>query len=260
VQADVNQNNGSSSESTAVTDSKGAEGQKNAWNDASTADPTAGRPHLVRLFSRDAPGREDNTFKDRPSESDELQTIQENGGTGSECSDCTEQEAEPQNISNMATASTSDQARHGSRRQRDTGLLDQLGRFFGGEKEGSRKGKSKSLHLEGSMRSSHLGSSPQRPPQQSGAHARPGDDNPVVHFFKTIVSPRTPPPPPKSKDTSLLWGADGQKQPVQPRFLEATRSPHKGHKDRRGEGQGTLSKIFKLVNYRSGALSPQISR
>ncbi|MBN3317283.1 MBP protein, partial [Atractosteus spatula] len=98
---------------------------------------------------------------------------------------------------------------------------------------------------EGSMRSSHLGSSPQRPPQQSGAHARPGDDNPVVHFFKTIVSPRTPPPPPKFS----LQGADGQKQPVQPRFLEATRSPHKGHKDRRGEGQGTLSKIFKLVKH-----------
>uniref|UniRef100_W5M8G2 Myelin basic protein n=2 Tax=Lepisosteus oculatus TaxID=7918 RepID=W5M8G2_LEPOC len=152
----------------------------------------------------------------------------------------------------MATASTSDQARHGSRRQRDTGLLDQLGRFFGGEKEGSRKGK-------GSMRSSHLGSSPQRPPQQSGAHARPGDDNPVVHFFKTIVSPRTPPPPPKGRGLSLSrlgWGADGQKQPVQPRFLEATRSPHKGHKDRRGEGQGTLSKIFKLGGKDSRSGSP----
>ncbi|KAK3513573.1 hypothetical protein QTP70_019461, partial [Hemibagrus guttatus] len=42
------------------------------------------RPHLVRLFSRDAPGREDNTFKERPSESDELHTIEEAGGATSE--------------------------------------------------------------------------------------------------------------------------------------------------------------------------------
>lgn len=45
------------------------------------------RPHLVRLFSRDAPGREDNTFKGRPSESDELHTIEEAGGATSENSE-----------------------------------------------------------------------------------------------------------------------------------------------------------------------------
>ncbi|MGH0152600.1 UNVERIFIED_CONTAM: hypothetical protein FKN15_073373 [Acipenser sinensis] len=89
------------------------------------------------------------------------------------------------------------------------------------------------------MRSSQLAASPQKTPQQSGAHARPGDDNPVVNFFKTIVSPRTPPPPTK--------GTDGQKQPVQARSQEITRAAHKGHKDARGDGQGTLSKIFKLV-------------
>ncbi|KAJ8411573.1 hypothetical protein AAFF_G00163810 [Aldrovandia affinis] len=92
-EADVNQNNGSPSEKTAATDSTGAGGPKNAWSDASTADPNAARPHLVRLFSRDAPGRQDNTFKDRPSESDELHTIQEHGGTGTE-SDCAEQDAD----------------------------------------------------------------------------------------------------------------------------------------------------------------------
>uniref|UniRef100_A0A8D0G4B0 Myelin basic protein n=1 Tax=Sphenodon punctatus TaxID=8508 RepID=A0A8D0G4B0_SPHPU len=75
-EADVNQNNGTSTKSTAVTDSKSTADPKNAWKEANPAD-TAGRPHLIRLFSRDAPGREDNTFKDRPSESDELQTIQE---------------------------------------------------------------------------------------------------------------------------------------------------------------------------------------
>ncbi|KAF7692767.1 hypothetical protein HF521_010377 [Silurus meridionalis] len=45
------------------------------------------RPHLVRLFSRDAPGREDNTFKERPSESDELHTIEEAEGATSENSE-----------------------------------------------------------------------------------------------------------------------------------------------------------------------------
>ncbi|MGH0152601.1 UNVERIFIED_CONTAM: hypothetical protein FKN15_073374 [Acipenser sinensis] len=90
VEADVNQNNGTSSEKTAVTDSKGAADTENAWNEASTADHGASRPHLVRLFSRDAPGREDNTFKDRPSESDELQTIQEDSGAASDSSDITE--------------------------------------------------------------------------------------------------------------------------------------------------------------------------
>ncbi|KAJ8288352.1 hypothetical protein COCON_G00010110 [Conger conger] len=94
-EADVNQNNGSPSEKTAATDSTGAGGPKNAWSDANAADPNAARPHLVRLFSRDAPGRQDNTFKDRPSESDELHTIQEHCGTGGESgSDCGEQDAD----------------------------------------------------------------------------------------------------------------------------------------------------------------------
>ncbi|CAN9514093.1 unnamed protein product [Ophioblennius macclurei] len=86
-EADANQNNGCVSEKPAVTDSTGAEGPRHPWTPASTADPDAAtpRPHLARLFSRDAPGREDNTFKDRPSESDELQTIQEHSGAASEC-------------------------------------------------------------------------------------------------------------------------------------------------------------------------------
>ncbi|XP_037533211.1 myelin basic protein [Nematolebias whitei] len=92
--ADANQNNGCVSEKPAVTDS---EGPRQPWIIASTADPDAAtpRPHLVRLFSRDAPGREDNTFKDRPSESDELQTIQEHSGAASECgSESPEQDLE----------------------------------------------------------------------------------------------------------------------------------------------------------------------
>ncbi|XP_051920841.1 myelin basic protein-like [Hippocampus zosterae] len=84
---DANKNNGCISEKPAVTDSTGAEGPRSAWTSASTADPDVAipRPHLARLFSRDAPGREDNTFKERPSESDELQTIQEHSGAASEC-------------------------------------------------------------------------------------------------------------------------------------------------------------------------------
>lgn len=88
AEADVSPNNGCVSETAAAaTDSAGAEGAGKPWADANTADPDAAtpRPHLVRLFSRDAPGREDNTFKERPSESDELQTIQEHSGAGSEC-------------------------------------------------------------------------------------------------------------------------------------------------------------------------------
>ncbi|KAM6935789.1 myelin basic protein-like isoform 2-T3 [Lycodopsis pacificus] len=94
-EADANQNNGCVSEKPAVTDSTGAEGPRQPWPDASTADPDEAtpRPHLARLFSRDAPGREDNTFKERPSESDELQTIQEHSGAASECgSDSPEQD------------------------------------------------------------------------------------------------------------------------------------------------------------------------
>ncbi|XP_059194647.1 myelin basic protein-like [Centropristis striata] len=96
-EADANQNNGCILEKPVVTDSTGAEGPRQPWAHASTADPDAAtpRPHLARLFSRDAPGREDNTFKERPSESDELQTIQEHSGAASECgSESPEQDLE----------------------------------------------------------------------------------------------------------------------------------------------------------------------
>lgn len=87
AEADANQNNGGVPQKPAATDSTGAEGPRQPWSPASTADPDEAtpRPHLARLFSRDAPGREDNTFKERPSESDELQTIQEHSGAASDC-------------------------------------------------------------------------------------------------------------------------------------------------------------------------------
>uniref|UniRef100_A0A8V0XVV1 Myelin basic protein n=1 Tax=Gallus gallus TaxID=9031 RepID=A0A8V0XVV1_CHICK len=140
-EADVNQNNGTSTKSPAVTDSKGTADPKNAWPQAHPAD-TAGRPHLIRLFSRDAPGREDNTFKDRPSESDELQTIQEDSAAASENSDlmASQKRSSFRHGSKMASASTTDHARHGSPRHRDSGLLDSLGRFFGGDRHVPRRG------------------------------------------------------------------------------------------------------------------------
>ncbi|XP_074800839.1 myelin basic protein isoform X3 [Natator depressus] len=243
-EADVNQNNGTSTKSTAVTDSKGTADSKNAWKEANPAD-TVGRPHLIRLFSRDAPGREDNTFKDRPSESDELQTIQEDSAATSENSDlmASQKRSSFRHGSKMATASTIDHARHGSPRHRDSGLLDSLGRFFGGEKQVPRRGSGKDIHA---ARASHVGSMPQR-----SQHGRPGDDNPVVHFFKNIVSPRTPPPvQAKGRGLSLArfsWGGEGHKPGYggSGKFSEH-KSAYKGHKGSYHDGQGTLSKIFKL--------------
>ncbi|XP_051992586.1 myelin basic protein-like isoform X3 [Xyrauchen texanus] len=89
----------------------------------------------------------------------------------------------------MATASTSGQSAFGlGRKKRAPGLLDKIGRFFGGDKK--RKGK-------GSFRG-HLSSSPQRP--QHSSTRRRGDVNPVVHFFRSFVSS----PRPKSRWRELL--------------------------------------------------------
>ncbi|XP_044282455.1 myelin basic protein [Varanus komodoensis] len=242
-EADVNQNNGTSTKSTAVTDSKGAADPKNAWKEASPAD-TTGRPHLVRLFSRDAPGREDNTFKDRPSESDELQTIQEDSAAAPENSDlmASQKRSSFRHGSKLATASTIDHARHGSpRRYREPGLLDSLGRFFGGDKHVPRRGKD----YHHAARASHVSSLP-HPRSQHGRYV---DDNPVVHFFKNIVSPRTTPPlQAKGRGLSFSrfsWGGETHKPGYGSGKFYEHKYAHKGHKGYH-DGQGTLSKIFKL--------------
>ncbi|KAM5218682.1 myelin basic protein isoform 1-T2 [Hipposideros larvatus] len=215
-EADVEQNNETPSQDTAVTDSKRTADPKNAWPDASPADP-GGRPHLIRLFSRDAPGREDNTFKDRPSESDELQTIQEDSAAAPEGLDVMASQKRPSQRHGskyLASASAMDHARHGFLpRHRDTGFLDSLGRFFGGDRGVPKRGSGKVPWLKQSRsplppharsqpglcnmykdahhaaRTTHYGSLPQK-----SQHGRPQDENPVVHFFKNIVTPRTPPP------------------------------------------------------------------
>ncbi|XP_063779398.1 myelin basic protein isoform X2 [Pseudophryne corroboree] len=271
---DVNQNNGTSSKGTAVTDSTGTEETKNDWKDANPADAAA-RPHLIRLFSRDAPGREDNTFKDRPSESDELQTIPEDSGTTSPETDlmASQKLSRGHGSKHMASASTSDHSRHGHGahgRYRDSGLLDSLGRFFGGDRHIPRKGSGKDIHYS---RSGYLSSSPQRSPQRSSyyAHGRHVDENPVVHFFRNIVTPRTPPLAQPKRGLSLArfsWGGEGHKGSYggsSPRFLEHHHQHHhkssfKGYKDAHREGQGTLSRIFKLGGRDSRSSSPMARR
>ncbi|XP_036863305.1 myelin basic protein isoform X5 [Manis javanica] len=273
-EADVSPNNGSRSQGTAVTDSKCTVGPKNAWPDANPADP-GGRPHLVRLFSRDAPGREDNTFKDRPSESDELQTIQEDSAAPAEGLDAMASQKRPSQRHGskyLASASAVDHARHGFLpRHRDTGILDSLGRFFGGDRGSPKRGSGKvpwltqsrsplpsharskpglcNMYKDGhhAARTTHYGSLPQK------SHGRPQEEHPVVHFFKNIVTPRTPPP-------SQGKGAEGQR----PGFGYGGRasdykSAHKGLKGAH-DAQGTLSKIFKLGGRDGRSGSPMARR
>ncbi|XP_004640251.2 myelin basic protein isoform X2 [Octodon degus] len=272
-EADANQNNGTSSEDTAVTDSKRTVDPKNAWQDAHPADPRS-RPHLIRLFSRDAPGREDNTFKDRPSESDELQTIQEDTAATSEGLDVMASQKRPSQRHGskyLATASTMDHARHGFLpRHRDTGILDSIGRFFSSDRAAPKRGSSKVPWLKQSRsplpsharsqpglcnmykdshhaaRATHYGSLPQK-----SQHGRSQDENPVVHFFKNIVTPRTPPP-------SQGKGAEGQK----PGFGYGGRASDYKSKGFKGahDAQGTLSKIFKLGGRDSRSGSPMARR
>ncbi|XP_039092324.1 myelin basic protein isoform X2 [Hyaena hyaena] len=255
-EADVEQNNGAPSQGTAVTDSKRTADPKNAWQDANPADP-GGRPHLIRLFSRDAPGREDNTFKDRPSESDELQTIPEDGAATPEGLHVMASQKRPSQRHGskyLASASAMEHARHGFLpRHRDTGILDSLGRFFGGDRGVPKRGSGKDGHH--AARTAHYGSLPQK-----SQHGRPQDENPVVHFFKNIVTPRTPPPSQgKGRGLSLSrfsWGAEGQK----PGFGYGGRAAaHKGFKGAH-DAQGTLSRIFKLGGRDSRSGSPMARR
>ncbi|XP_070276583.1 myelin basic protein isoform X3 [Myotis yumanensis] len=258
-EADVGQNNGPCSRDTAVTDSKRTGDPKNAWPDANPADP-GGRPHLIRLFSRDAPGREDNTFKDRPSESDELQTIQEDSAAAPEGLDVMASQKRPSQRHGskyLASASTMDHAKHAFLpKHRDTGFFDSLGRFFGGDRGVPKRGSGKDAHH--AARTTHYGSLPQK-----SQHGRPHDENRVVHFFKNLVTPRTPPPSQgKGRGKSLSrfsWGAEGQK----PGFGYGSRaadykSSHKGLKGQ--DTQSTLSKFFKLGGRDSRSGSPMARR
>ncbi|XP_030003549.1 myelin basic protein isoform X4 [Sphaeramia orbicularis] len=94
----------------------------------------------------------------------------------------------------MATASTSGQSTFGlGRKKKNPGLMDQITKFFGGDKKKRSKGSFRG----------HLASSP----QQSSARRRT-NENAVVHFFRSIVSsPRaesTKSPVRRRRDQSTL--------------------------------------------------------
>uniref|UniRef100_A0A803XPK0 Myelin basic protein n=1 Tax=Meleagris gallopavo TaxID=9103 RepID=A0A803XPK0_MELGA len=91
-------------------------------------------------------------------------------------------------------------------------------------------------------RASHVGSIPQR-----SQHGRPGDDNPVVHFFKNIVSSTSSHYVLRLSFRSTYNQISHRHKPGygSGKFYEH-KSAHKGHKGSYHEGQGTLSKIFKL--------------
>ncbi|XP_055987467.1 myelin basic protein [Sorex fumeus] len=271
-EADAAGNNGPPSQGAAAAGSRRSAGPKNAWPRASPAEP-GGRPHLTRLFSRDAPGREDNTFKERPSESDEPQSVPAGSAMAQK------RPSQRHGSKYLASASTMDHVRHGFLpRRRDTGLLDSLGRLLGGGRPGPKRGSGKvprprprpsslpgpACRPDGlcavfkdthhATRTTHYGSLPQK-----SQHGRAQDENPVIQFFKNIVTPRTPPPSQgKGRGLSLSrfsWGAEGQK----PGFGYGGRaSAHKGF--RAHDAQSTLSRIFKLGGRDSRSGSPMARR
>ncbi|KAM4633487.1 myelin basic protein b [Polymixia lowei] len=108
----------------------------------------------------------------------------------------------------MASASSSAQAAFGlGRRKKNPGLLDQIGKFFGGDKKRKSKG-------------SFRGALSPAPQKAAASPRKRGTENAVVHFFRTIVSPA----PPKSRKSQST----------------------KGKKGSAGDGKGTLTKIFKM--------------
>uniref|UniRef100_A0A3P8NCH2 Myelin basic protein n=1 Tax=Astatotilapia calliptera TaxID=8154 RepID=A0A3P8NCH2_ASTCA len=86
----------------------------------------------------------------------------------------------------MATASTSGQSAFGlGRKKKNPGLMDQISKFFGGNKKKRSKGSFRG----------HLAASP----QQSSSRRRT-NENAVVHFFRSFVSS----PRPKSRWRDVL--------------------------------------------------------
>ncbi|XP_031151595.1 myelin basic protein isoform X1 [Sander lucioperca] len=120
----------------------------------------------------------------------------------------------------MATASTSGQSTFGlGRKKKNPGLMDQITKFFGGDKKKRSKGSFRG----------HLATSP-----QSSARRRT-KENAVVHFFRSIVSS----PRPKSRWRDILGLASSPR-------AESTKSPVRRRRD-----QSTLSRIFSLGETKS---------
>ncbi|XP_029134812.1 myelin basic protein isoform X3 [Labrus bergylta] len=121
----------------------------------------------------------------------------------------------------MATAGTSGQSTFGlGRKKKAPGLMDQISKFFGGDKKKRSKGSFRG----------HLASSP----QQSSSRRRT-NENAVVHFFRSIVSS----PRPKSRWRDVLGLASSPRP-------ESAKSPVRRRKD-----QSTLSRLFNLGDTKS---------
>ncbi|KAJ1068270.1 hypothetical protein K5549_019936, partial [Capra hircus] len=179
--------------------------------------------------------------------SDELQTIQEDSAAAPGAVDAMAAQKRPSQRSKyLASASTMDHARHGFLpRHRDTGILDSLGRFFGSDRGAPKRGSGKDGHH--AARTTHYGSLPQK-----AQHGRPQDENPVVHFFKNIVTPRTPPP---SQGKPALGRCPGAQLGNMASSPPPSLCGLKGH-----DAQGTLSRIFKLGGRDSRSGSPMARR
>ncbi|KAM9852002.1 myelin basic protein-like isoform 2-T2 [Aulostomus maculatus] len=103
-------------------------------------------------------------------------------------------------------------------RKKNPGLLDQIGKFFGGDKKRKSKGSFRAALSPAPLKASA---------------AKRGADNAVVQFFRTIVSPA----PPKSRWRGLAAkiGLGDQKS-----------QSAKAKKASGGDGKGTLTRIFKM--------------
>uniref|UniRef100_UPI0037E901AA myelin basic protein-like isoform X4 n=1 Tax=Semicossyphus pulcher TaxID=241346 RepID=UPI0037E901AA len=98
----------------------------------------------------------------------------------------------------MASASSSAQAAFGlGRRKKNPSLLDQIGKFFGGDKKRKSKG-------------SFRGALSPAPQKAATSPRKKGQENAVVHFFRTIGDQKS------------------------------------GKKASAGDGKGTLTRIFKM--------------
>ncbi|XP_042611712.1 myelin basic protein-like [Cyprinus carpio] len=97
----------------------------------------------------------------------------------------------------MASASSSQSTFRLGRSKKNPTVMDQIGKFFGGDKK--KKGK-------GSFRGG-LSASPQR---SSASPRRRPDENAVVHFFRNIVSPSTPKSRREQKSQSSTKGQKGR--------------------------------------------------
>ncbi|CAL9705355.1 unnamed protein product [Knipowitschia caucasica] len=107
-----------------------------------------------------------------------------------------------------------------SKKAASPGVLDQIGKIFGGDK----KKKSK-----GSFRGA-LSPAPQK--ASASAQKKKTADNAVVSFLRSIVSPA----PPKSR-----WGGLAAKI-----GLGDQKSQPKAKKAAAGDGKGSLTRIFKM--------------